>query len=165
MKAFFFKIRCFFIIFSKFSKFNFFPICAKKNLKNKVERYFEEKYHLRRILEKFATCSDFEKFHGYGFSKKNSLFFIKKPKFRTFWEFLLFQSHSTTIFLQFGGKKISRSDVNKNPDVGLWRERNWQTSGKKTSEIVHLRRFCLHILNMAQNNKTAKTWRDDLLQS
>ena len=36
----------------------------------------------------------------------------------------------------------------------MWRERKWQTSGKKTSEMAHLSgRFCFHILkNMAQNN-------------
>ena len=35
------------------------------------------------------------------------------------------------ICYNLGEKIISRSDVNKNADVGVWRERNWQTSGKK----------------------------------
>ena len=36
----------------------------------------------------------------------------------------------------------------------MWRELNWQTSGKKTSEMAHLSgRFCFHIRkNMVQNN-------------
>ena len=53
--------------------------------------------------------------------------------------------------LQFDQKIISRSEAWTN--LPMWRERNWQISGKKTSEMAHLRgRFCFHILkNMAQN--------------
>ena len=59
--------------------------------------------------------------------------------------------------LQFGEKIISRSDVNKNADVGVRCERIWQISGKKTSELEHLReRFCSHVFNMAQNNYVSR---------
>ena len=35
----------------------------------------------------------------------------------------------------------------------MWRERNWQTWGKKTPEIAHLRgRFCLNILDKVQDH-------------
>ena len=67
----------------------------------------------------------------------------------------MFQSHSTANLLQFGEKLISRSEVNKNADVGV------NAIGEhrvKTSEIANLRgRFCFHIFIMAQNNnKTRK---------
>ena len=57
--------------------------------------------------------------------------------------------------LQFRQKIISRSVAGTN--LPMWRERNWQTSGKKTPEMAHLRgRFCIHILkNMAQNSKVS----------
>ena len=76
------------------------------------------------------------------------LYFQKRPKFWTFSEILLYQSHSAANLLQIGEKKIAFRNVNKLP---MLRERNWQTSGKKT---LHLRgKFCFHIVNnMAQNN-------------
>ena len=106
--GFFSKILCFFI-FSKFSNFSFFPIFAKKNLKNKVEKPFREKIpfetHYRKNLPHVGILKNFKVF------RKNQLFFQKTPKFWTFWEFLLFQSHSAAKLLQFSGKKISRSET------------------------------------------------------
>ena len=46
----------------------------------------------------FATFSDLKKFKIF-FEKP--IIFFKKPKFSTFWEILLFQSHSTANLLQF----------------------------------------------------------------
>ena len=63
------------------------------------------------------------------FFRKTHLFLQKRPKFWTFWEILLFQSHSTANLLQFGQKIISRWQVWTN--LPMWRECNWQTSGKK----------------------------------
>ena len=61
--------------------------------------------------------------------RKNHLVFQKRPKFRTFWGILLFQAHSTANLLQFGQKIFSRSVAWTY--LPMWRERNWQTSGKK----------------------------------
>ena len=99
------------------------------------------------ILEKFVTCIDFEKFKIF---KKTSIF-PKTPNFWTFWEFFLFQSHSTANLLQFGEKITSCSDVNKIADVGV------NAIGKhrvKNCQIVHLRgRFCFHfVVYLAKNN-------------
>ena len=127
---------------------------AKKDLMIRAEMTF---LRIDTIWEAFygkiAICnlSGFRKKIKFGF-RKNHLFFQKRPKFRTFWGILLFQAHSTTNLLQFDQKIISRSVAWTY--VPMWRERNWQTSGKKTSEMAHLSgRFCFHILkNMALNN-------------
>ena len=87
---------------------------------------------------------------------KKSIYFPKKPQFLNLLRFFTIPVAFTANLQQFSKKVFSRSDVNKNAAVGVWRERNWQTSGKNTLEIADLRgRFCFHILNMAQNNKTS----------
>ena len=107
-----------------------------------MERHFQEKLlfdtHSRK---KFASCADFEKFHK--FSTKKPICFSKRtPNFERF-EKNLFQSHSTANLLQSGEKIISGSESEYNRRC--WQERNWQKSGKKTSELVQLRgRFCSH---------------------
>ena len=59
------------------------------------------------------------------------LFFLKNPNFERF-ENSYYSSriHSTANLLRFGEKIIYSSDVDKNVDVGVWRERNWQTLGR-----------------------------------
>ena len=52
------------------------------------------------FYSKVATFTDFEK----------SLFLEKKTNFVRFSEILLFQSHSTANFLQFGDKNLSNSE-------------------------------------------------------
>ena len=52
--------------------------------------------------KKFATFSNFEELQG--FSEKPIYFWNKNTILCTFQEILLFQSHSTTAFQQFGGK-------------------------------------------------------------
>ena len=61
------------------------------------------------IYGKFATFSDFEKFQDC-FSKKIILFSKKRPKFWSFREFLLLQSHPTAKMQQFS-ETLSRSDT------------------------------------------------------
>ena len=84
------------------------------------------------------------------FPKKRIYFSKKKPKFWTFWDFLLFQSHSTGNLLQFSEKKIPRSET--------WTNKHHfsvNAIGKhkvKNAQIAHLRgRFCFHVLDMEQN--------------
>ena len=54
-------------------------------------------YFANSQFGKFATFSDFKKFKI--IFKKPIYFFLKKPKFWTSWEILLFQSHSTASLL------------------------------------------------------------------
>ena len=78
------------------------------------------------FYSKLVTFRDFEK--NSRFFSKNPSIFSKDPNF----EILLFQSFdgkSTANLLQFGQKIISRSVAWTN--LPMWRERNWQTSGKK----------------------------------
>ena len=86
---------------------------------------------------------------------ENSVYFSKKNKFWTFWEFVLFQSHCTVILLQFSEKKISRSETWTNI-VLVWT----QLANIQTSEIAHLSwRFCFHIFKRMAQNNNAKTIR------
>ena len=115
-----------------------------------MERHFQEKItfetHSRKNLPHVAILKKFQDYFS-----KNLSTSPKNPKFWTFWEFFLFQSHSTANLLQFGEKIISSSDVNKIADVGV--NAIGKHRVKKTS--AHLRgRFCFHIFNMAQNNKS-----------
>ena len=151
MKTFFLRKNTPSSSLSNFFHIQSFLTFCEKNLIIRAEMTF-----LRNITvwyafySKFATFRDFEK--NSSFSGKTHLFFQKRPKFRMFWEILLFQSHSTANLLQFGEKIFSHSVAWTN--LTMWRERNWQTLGKKTSEMAHLRgRFCfLFLKNMAQNN-------------
>ena len=79
------------------------------------------------ILKKFKFCS------------KNPSMFSKEPKFWTFWEILLLQSHSTANLLHFG-QKNSRSESWTN--IG-----NVNTIGEHgVKKRTHLSRwFCSHI--------------------
>ena len=97
-------------------------------------------------MAKILTSVILKKNHD--FLRKTHLFFKKKTEILNVLRILQFLSDSLE-------KLMSRSDVNKNAEVGVWHKRNWQTSGGKNWEIGHLRgRFCLRILkNLTQNNK------------
>ena len=81
------------------------------------------------FYKKFATFSGSEKIKG--FVSKKTYIFPKKPKFWTFWEILLLQSLSAAKLLQFGDKN-SRSEMWTSI---VYRERNWHTSGKKSTHL------------------------------
>ena len=83
---------------------------------------------------------DFEK--KINFSSKKPIYFSKKPQILNVLR-TLFQSHSTANWLQFGRKINSRSYVKKNDGVGVWPERNWQTTGQKTSNSAFERKILL----------------------
>ena len=92
--------------------------------------------------------------------KKKSSFFLKKPIYFSKKSQILNVLRILTIPVAFyskfptiWSKKNSRSVAWTN--LPMWRERNWQAWGKKTSEIAHLRRrFCFHILYIAQSKQT-----------
>ena len=113
-----------------------------------------EKTFLRNITKWYILYSKFTTFTDF----KNARFFFEKPiyffnktKFWTFWEILLFSSHSTANLLQFD-EKIDLQ-TREQPMLAPLRELNWQTSGKKTHPFE--KNFAFHIFKMAQNNKTA----------
>ena len=89
---------------------------------------FKKYYHIIRILQQICYLKRLLKNSRF-FSKNPSIFF-KKPKFWTFWEILLFQSHSTANLLQF----VEKNDIHtrEQPMLARLRELNWQASGKKT---------------------------------
>ena len=119
--------------------------------------YFSKKLQIlnvSRILaipvafcSKFATFSDVEKIKS--FFLENLINFFRKTNFRRYEKFYYFSRILRQICYNLVKKKFTFRSVNEH------RERNWQTSGKKTSEMYHLReRFCFHILkNMAKINK------------
>ena len=100
-----------------------------------------------RILQQITTFSNFQ-----DFSKIPSVFF-KKPKFWTFWEILLFQSHSTANLLQVDEKNDIQAP--EQPMLARLRELNWQISGKKNAPIWQ-EDFAFHIFNMVQSNKDSR---------
>ena len=163
MKTFLFSKKHSSSYFLNFFHVQSFPTFCWKNLMIRVEmKFLRNNTILYAFYSKFATLRVFEKIQV--FFRKTHLFFLKRPKFRKFWGILLFQAHSTANLLQFGQKIISRSVAWTY--LPMWRERNWQTSGKKTSEVVHLSgTFCFDILkNMAQNKKALKfvrKWKTD----
>ena len=102
MKAFFPQKKHF--IFSNFSSVQSFLIFCQKNLILRAERPFLKNITIWYALySKFTTFSDFKKFQDF-FFEKPIYFFKKNPKFWTFWEILLFQSHFTANLLQFDEK-------------------------------------------------------------
>ena len=141
MKAIFFKILCFFIVFSNFSSFKVFLIFSQKKnkigLTNKVESHFYEE------IIPFDTLSTL-----FFFKKKLMYFSKKKPKLGTFWEILLFQLHSTANLLQFG---------EKNSHLKMWTNIvfSMNTIGKQRvkKRTIWVDNFALIFINMAQNNK------------
>ena len=149
MKAFFFsKYSVSSSYFLTIPTLNFFWFLAKKTSKTKWKDIFKKKYHLRRVREKISHMLRFRKISR--FFSRNPSIFPKKTKFRTFWEFLLFQSHSKANLLQFGEKIISPSDVNKNSNSDVDVNAIGKHWVKKRTHLMG--RFCFHILNMAQNN-------------
>ena len=89
------KKHSFFIIFFNFSNVQSFFIFCKKNLINRAEKTFLDNTIRYAFYNKLATFSDFERIQN--FPLKNPSIFCKNPKIWTFWENLLFQSHSTAI--------------------------------------------------------------------
>ena len=126
-KAFFFNILCFFIIFSNFSNLKNFCFLARKTSKIKWKDIFKKKQYLICILQKNLHSESLKKFEVF---LKKPIYFSKKNEFWTFWEVLLFQSHSSTNLLQFG-EKIFRVQKRERTSLNM-RERNWQASGKET---------------------------------
>ena len=114
----------FFPTFPTFKVFWFSP----KNFKSRAEKTFLRNNTIwYAFYSKFGTLIDFEKKSCF-FLKKPISFSVENPKFWTFWEFLLFQSHSTANLLQFGERNSCSVTWTY---CRCWRERNWQTSGKK----------------------------------
>ena len=129
METFFFEKKTFFIIFSNFSHVGNFLIFCFKNLMIRAEMTVLRTNTIwYAFYSKFATFRDFEQIQVF-FFEKIIYFFQKRAKFWRFWGMLLFQSHSAANLLQFGQKIISRSVTWTY--LPMWRERNWQTSGKK----------------------------------
>ena len=148
-KRFFLKRICFFIIFSNFSNFNFFLIFAKKTSKIRWKNIFKKKIsfetHSRKNLPPVAILKNSKIFF-----KKKPIYFSKKPQFLNVLRIL-------SISVAFYGKFATMWWKNNftfrsEQKCRCWRKGNCQTSGKKTSEIPHLRgRFCFHIFIMVQN--------------
>ena len=131
MKAFFFfKIICFFIIFSNFSNFNFFLIFAKKTSKIRWKGIFKKIPFETLSRKKFPHVAILKNFKIF-FEKKFIYFSEKKPTFECF-EVL----RNLSIPIAFYGKFAtiwwkSYFRFRREQNCRCWRERNWQTSGKK----------------------------------
>ena len=142
-KFFFLNKRSLFIIVFNFLNVQSFLIFfVQENLIKKGGRNtFEKNYRLIR-----TTFSVFEKCKFFS----NNPFFSERPIFFYVWRRLTISMAFYCKFATIWSKKVIRfRNVNNLP---IWREHNWQASGKKT---FHLRRrFCFHIPKiMAQNNK------------
>ena len=148
--------RFFHILF--FFQFWILSDFVNKNLKNKVERHFQEKIpfqtHSRKFLPHVAILKNFKVCF-----RKNPSIFHKKTS-----NFIRFEiSHYSSRLLQQICSSLGENNITfrREQKCRCWRERNWQTSFKKTSEMDRLRkRFFFHILNMAQNNKS--WWGNDI---
>ena len=91
------------------------------------------------FYKKFATLSDFEEI------QKTRLFLPKKIKFPSFWEILLFQSHSMANVQQFG-EKNSRSEMWTNIVNAIGKHR------VKINVQFERKIFLPYFINMAKNN-------------
>ena len=103
--------------------------------------------HSRKKLAHVAILKNFKVFF-----RKNPSIFPRDPKFERFEN----SYYSSRILRQICYNLVKRKfHVQKGERTSFQCERNWPTSGKKTSEMTHLSgRFCFHILkNMPQNNK------------
>ena len=82
--------------------------------------------------------------HLYRFFKNFN--FSKTPKFRTFWEILLFQSHSTANLQKFYDQKFSWSELS---NIGHLHTGYYQRASKRKKA---------HIINIAENNIRVLFW-------
>ena len=100
----FFKILCFFIIFSNFSNFEISWFLAK-NLKIEVEKTFSRNDAIWYVLyKKFAHMQFWKKSRF--FPEKPCYFQMKNTRISCVSEILLSLSHSTVNLQQFAEKKI-----------------------------------------------------------
>ena len=94
----------FYVSRGTFWKKNFRSFFHQKNLTIQVEMTFQEiisiDTHSTSYLPPSAILKQFKVF-----SRKKHLFYQKKHNFRTFWEILLFQLHSTANLLRSDEKK------------------------------------------------------------
>ena len=118
--------------------FKFFQVLPKKILYEGGKDIFKKYYHMIRILQQIYYLYRFWKTSRF-FSKNPYIFWKKKPKFWTFWEITLSQSHSTANSLQFDEKNW-QSDTSTT-DVGLF---SASSIGKhRVKKRTYLRgRFC-----------------------
>ena len=139
IKAFFLN-NFFFIRFPNFSNFEFFSDSRQKNLNNKVERYFQEKLpfetHSRKKLLGVPILKNFMVF-----LIKKRIYFSKKPQLSNI-------LRNLTIRVAFYGKFATiwwknNFTCRREKICRCWRERNWQTSGKKNVRISAFERKIL----------------------
>ena len=153
MKAFYFKVLCFFIIFSNFTNFNFFSDFWQKT-SNKLERHFEETMASETHSgKKFGTFSDFQKIPGF-FRNDPSIFPKNPPNFQLFENFY----HSSRILRKIGNNLVKKSSIFRNVNEHRF---SVNVIGKHRVKKVgygpfQRKIFFFYILqSMAQNNKTA----------
>ena len=90
-KRFFFETVRFAIISSNFCSFVFFQILVVKNFRIRWKDIFKQQCHLRRILRKLATFSEFGKIQG--FFRQITIYFSKKNTNFERFENFSFSSH------------------------------------------------------------------------
>ena len=127
-KRFFFKILCFFIIFSNFSNFETFLIFSRKTLQLWWKRHFQEiipfDTHSTKNFPNLAILKNYRPF-----MEKTYVFSQETPKLNVLRNPTILGAFYSKNVLEFGEKKLSFIKVNEH------RERNWQTSGKKKRSI------------------------------